>query len=363
MRPSNPGALAAEAQASPAAARLAGATDRAGWCSLARELFGPGTALAGVETLKHSAAPAVVYRWRVIDPSGEPRALIAKQTAAGWDGDPFGHQREARFLRLLAAAGFDIPQPRVYYAGPLATSEAWLTVVEDVSAAYRFADAAQPWTATDLRPILATYAAFHARGASTLAALDDREWLFPAYRPRVESVAAELPEMVASLVAAGIWSPLPGLGALIERTLRGPEDAPGRAATLVHNDVTPANAGLPRDGRGPALLVDWEMVGSGPAELDLAYMFLQPFDNARNVDRPAALDWYWQARRGLEGRIPSPAERAASQEYADALLALWLIPVAARRLLTPFPPGSGARAYWDSMSRVLERRLGALCRL
>ena len=361
MRPSNPGALAGEAQASPAAARLAGATDRAGWCSLARELFGPGTALAGVETLKHSAAPAVVYRLRVIDPSGEPRALIAKRTAAGWDGDPFGHQREARFLRLLAAAGFDIPQPRVYYAGPLATSEAWLTVVEDVSAAYHFADATQPWGAAELRPILATYAAFHARGAVTLAALDDRAWLFPAYRTRVESVAAGLPALVESLVAAGIWSPLPGLGALIARTLREPADAPGDRATLVHNDVTPANAGLPRDGRGLALLVDWEMVGSGPAELDLAYMFLQPFDNARGVDRQAALDWYWAARQGLEGRIPSAVERAAAQEYADGLLALWLIPVAARRLLTPFPPGSGARAYWDSMSHVLERRLRELC--
>ena len=46
--------------------------------------------------------------------------------------------------------------------------------------------------------------------AVTLAALDDRAWLFPAYRARVESVAAGVPALVGSLGAAGIWSPLPG---------------------------------------------------------------------------------------------------------------------------------------------------------
>jgi len=340
----------------------AGETDRAGWSTLAHEIFGPRARVLGVTTLKRSAGPSIVYRLRVADQAGKSRTLIAKRAAAGREGDPVDHQREARFLRLLAEAEFDIPRPYTYYAGPMAASGDWLAVVEDVSAAYRFPDATQPWSMDGLRPVLAAYAAFHARGTAALAALGDREWLFPPYQGRVEAVAAEMPALVESLVAAGIWQPLPAFGTLLERTLRELEATPGWGATLVHNDVTPANAGLPRSGQGLAMLIDWEMVGSAPAELDLAYMFLQPFDNACGVDRQAALDCYWDARRTLEGRVASPAERAATQRRADALLALWLVPVAARRLLTPFPAGSSGRVYWDSMSGVLERRLRELCR-
>ena len=365
MRPSSPQPAAG---ATLAAGRSAGQPDAeedpAVWLSVARDVFGPRVNSVTVQTLKHTAGATTVYRLGLsgVDTAAGPLRLIAKRTAGG-RADDDGPMREALFLSHLLGQ-VAIPQPRVYFAGPVDGGR-WLTLVEDVTAAYRFAAADHPWKLSELRPILTSYAALHAQGGAALSGLGGREWLFPPYQERVAGLAGELPAMAEALAAAAIWQPIPGLGRLVERTVRALATT-GWTPTLVHNDVTPANAGLPRDGDGPALLVDWEMVGSGPAELDLAYMFMQPFDNTRAVDRQAALAWYWQQRRlapggGPPGEIPRPAERARAQHLADAVLALWLIPVAHQRLLTPFPPGSAPRRYWDAMSRVLERRLRELC--
>lgn len=332
------------------------------WLSLMREIFGSRVKEVTVERLKHSAVSSTVYRLALtgVETAAGPLRLIAKRTAAAWADDSYGPAREAMFLRHLAPQA-GIPQPRLHFAGPIGREEGWLTLVDDVSPAYDFRDAAHQWTSAELRPILATYAAFHTHFMAALPALGSREWLFPPYEARVVSLAGELPGMVEALVTAGIWPPLPGIGRLVESAVGDVERPHDWPETVVHNDVTPANAGLPRNGGGPAMLIDWEMVGTGPAELDLAYMFMQPFDNARAVDRQAALTWYWEQRRSLSSGIPAAADRARAQRQADTLLALWLIPVAHQRLLSPFPPGSAPRLYWDSMSRVLERRLRELC--
>ena len=332
------------------------------WLSLAREIFGSRVKEVTVERLKHSAVSSTVYRLGLtgVEAAAGPVRLIAKRTAAAWADDGYGPAREAMFLRHLAPQA-GIPQPRIHFAGPIGREGGWLTLVDDVSTAYDFPDAAHQWTSAELRPILATYAAFHTHCTAALPALGSREWLFPLYQTRVASLAGELPGMVEALVAAGIWPPLPGIGRLVESAMRDMDMADGWPETVVHNDVTPANAGLPRNGDGSAMLIDWEMVGTGPAELDLAYMFMQPFNNTRAVDRQAALTWYWEQRRSLSAGIPAAAARAHAQRQADTLLALWLIPVAHQRLLSPFPPGSAARLYWDAMSRVLERRLRELC--
>ncbi len=362
MRPNSPEPSAGTTLA---ADRRAGQPDAeedpAVWLSLARDVFGPRVSGVTVQTLKHTAGAATVYRLGLsgVDTGSGPLRLIAKRTAGDRADGDHGPMREALFLRhLIGQVG--IPQPRVYFAGPFGGGARWLTLVEDVSEAYRFRAADHPWTLAELRPILTSYAALHALGNAALAGLGAREWLFPPYRERVVGLAGELPAMVEALADAGIWQPLPGVGRLVERTVRLLETT-AWPETLLHNDVTPANAGLPRDGRGPALLVDWEMVGTGPAELDLAYMFMQPFDNTRAVARQAALAWYWEQRRLLSGDSPPATGRAQAQQLADAVLALWLIPVAQQRLLTPFPPGSAPRRYWDAMSWVLERRLRELC--
>ncbi len=347
--------------AKPHAGQPDGEDDPTVWLSLARDVFGPHVSSVTVQTLKRSASPATVYRLGLsgVGEGTERLSVIAKRTASTWADDDHGPTREALFLRLLIAH-LGIPHPRVYFAGLVESGASWLTLVEDVTIAYHFWAADHAWPLAELRPILAAYAAFHAHGVAALSTLGAREWLFPPYQRRVVDLAGELPAMTEALARAGIWQPMPCVGRLVERTMRTLE-AGAWPETILHNDVTPANAGLPRDGDGPALLVDWEMVGTGPAELDLAYMFMQPFDNTRAVDRQTALAWYWEQRRLVSGGIPTAVERTHAQQMADAVLALWLIPVAHRRLLAPFPSGSAPRLYWDSMSHVLERRLRELC--
>ena len=357
-----PAATSATLEGDQRAGQLDGEDSPPVWLSLAREIFGSRVTEVTVERLKHSAVSSTVYRLGLtgVETAPGPLRLIAKRTAAAWADDSYGPAREAMFLRHLAPQA-GIPQPRLHFAGPIGREEGWLTLVDDVSTAYDFPDAGHPWTSAELRPILATYAPFHTHCMAALPTLGSRKWLFPPYRTRVASLAGELPGMVEALVNAGIWSPLPGIGRLVESTVRDNEMAVAWPETVVHNDVTPANAGLPRNGTGQAMLIDWEMVGTGPAELDLAYMFMQPFDNTRAIDRQAALAWYWEQRRSLSAGIPTVAARAHAQRQADTILALWLIPVALQRLLSPFPSGSAPRLYWDSMSRVLERRLRELC--
>jgi thiamine kinase-like enzyme len=131
--------------------------------------------------------------------------------------------------------------------------------------------------------------------------------------------------------------------------------------TLLHNDVCPPNCGLPPNADGECVLVDWEMVGWGLAEMDLAYMFMQPFASERMLDRSEMLEYYWQQRHVLEGvRQPADVERA-TQRYADAVLALWLVPVAHRVTARPYPEGSAPGDYWEGMFGVLHGRLKALC--
>jgi hypothetical protein len=90
-------------------------------------------------------------------------------------------------------------------------------------------------------------------------------------------------------------------------------------------------------------------------------MFMLPFRSTRNICRQAALDYYWARREMLEGQRPPARERRAMQRHADAVWALYLIPVAHRVAKKPYPPGSGPRAYWDAMFGVLYERLEELC--
>jgi hypothetical protein len=141
----------------------------------------------------------------------------------------------------------------------------------------------------------------------------------------------------------------------------------------LHNDIYPPNVGLPRERTGgdadsdgqltleQVVLIDWEMVGWGLAETDLAYLFLQPYRSAAAVNREEALEFYWQERRRLEGDVPTAAERRFRQAHADGLLALWLLPVAARMATTPHPVGSAPHTYWSEMFQVLGERLALLC--
>jgi aminoglycoside phosphotransferase (APT) family kinase protein len=171
-------------------------------------------------------------------------------------------------------------------------------------------------------------------------------------------------EMAEELVTRGAWPAIVGLDRLVDWTLTVEAEMNARPVTLIHNDVYPPNIGFPPDLSGEAVLIDWEMAGWGLAELDLAYLFMQPFSSSAHLDRAACLDFYWRARAALGDCIPPLDERCVVQRYADALWAIYEIAVAHFVATTrPFAPGSPPHAFWQAMLPVLHGKLTMLATL
>lgn len=264
------------------------------------------------------------------------------------------------FAQLLPA--LDISRPVIYFAGREPDTTYNLVIMEDVAAAYRFPAPHHAWTMDEISAILRTYARFHTSGKANLPGASQRSWLVARHEQRILERKQEIPAMVRELEALGIWPAMPGLPRLFSWLLAQTEFYLAEPPTLLHNDVYPPNAALPNDDSSDVMLFDWEMVGWGVAEMDLAFMFLQPFGSHRGLDRVAALDHYWRERAALTGQRPAQEERQARQLYADALWAFWLVPVAHRLAKRPYPPGSLPRLYWESMWPVLGERLRSLSR-
>lgn len=303
----------------------------------------------------------MVYRlWLECEPERGPGSLVVKRIDADWPGDPRGHEREALFCwRLLSQ--LSVPHPRIYYAGAEPGTSFHIVIMEDVTHSHRFPTPRHKWTQKEIEQILRTYARLHSSGRSRLRTEEDLGWMMDRHEERLFKTAGELPRMVEALAAHGVWPSFTGFGPLLEGALRDAERLSELSPTVLHNDVYPPNCGIPVTGEGEVVLVDWDMVGSGLAEMDLAFMFMQPYGSQRRIDRRAALAYYWRCRQRLDGRTPSQVELEARQRYADALWALWLVPVAFRMWESPFPANSGPRVYWNSMFGVLGERLQALC--
>ena len=60
----------------------------------------------------------------------------------------------------------------------------------------------------------------------------------------------------------------------------------------------------------PATLIDWQDVGIGMPEFDLAYLDLQPFESARLIPRSELLDLYWRYRAEIRSEIPCRGRKA-----------------------------------------------------
>ncbi len=133
--------------------------------------------------------------------------------------------------------------------------------------------------------------------------------------------------------------------------------------SLLHNDTTPTNAPLPLNlDLQPATLIDWQDVGIGMPEMDLAYIDLQPFDSGRLIPRSELLSYYWYFRAENGDSIPSSAERIDRQLHADLVMALWLTRPASRVALHPYPEGTYQRMHWDSQFGIVYNRLKELAK-
>lgn len=323
-----------------------------------RKLFDPAPRSVQVDVLQHSTTPATVYRLTLDDGRA---TLIAKRIAPNWGEDIQGYRREFEFYRHWAnQLAFVLPE--VIYAGQEPETGYGLVLLQDLAATHRFFTTNHIWKPEELERALRAYAKLHVQGYSLLDKHRTPEWLFPRYEARILAQAAEIPQMVAYLVKAGLWRPLPRLERFIQNVVADIQAFADLPVTLLHNDVAPQNIGLGVNSTAApdVALLDWEMVGWGLPEMDLAYIFMQPFGNTRDVDRTEMLTVYWQERQRLEGTLAPSDVRQAVQQYADSLFALWLIPVAYERYKHPFPSGSAPYIYWSHMFTVLEERLRML---
>jgi hypothetical protein len=312
--------------------------------------------------IKTSASPSTTYRVALEYPEGHLGVLsvIVKSIAPIWPRDPDGPDREPKFYAHLLPQ-LDLKHVELYHVGIDPETQCRLIVMEDLAPGYRFSEPTHLWTCDEACCMVRTYAHLHVQGGHCLPPEGERSWMWRMALHERPWEAEEILRLIDDLVKGGVWSPLLRIERLVEQTLADMVHFARLPVTLLHNDVFPPNVALPLELNDEAILLDWEMVGWGLAELDLAFMFLQPFRGTRNIDRARVLDHYWAERQVLEGVQPPAGERRAVQLHADALWALSLVPVAHSVVAKPYPPGSAPKAYWDSMLSVLHERLAELC--
>jgi hypothetical protein len=310
---------------------------------LLQQIF-PGVRGISLRQIKTSSTPAAVYRL-ALTPAAPP-TLIAKIIQPDWPHDPDGPDREAGFYAEIHPR-LNFTRPHVYFTGCDPLTRERVILLEDLQG-YATRPREHAWTPAEASCFIKTYAKLHTSGSS-----DEfiRPWLFPITADRLPS--PRLLTLADDLISMGVWLPLPSLGRLIEWVLASAPEMSRLPHTILHNDVFPPNIALPDDLSGEAILLDWEMAGWGLPEMDLAFMFLQPFRSAASLDRASVLEAYWRERYNLEGHVPPRNARRARQFFADALWGLYLIPVAHRSIQQPFPAGSPPHQYWQLMRGVL----------
>ncbi len=323
--------------------------------SLLRETISNRLTEIALYQIKVSNAPAVVYRAALSAPEADaPTSVIIKVIAPEWEGDLLGPDREANFYTAIHP-GLGFPGPAIHFAGCDPKSGARVVIMEDMLSS-RFPARTHKWTMPEARCFVRTYAHLHVE--TTNADRPHRAWLFhidPAHY--ADGLVLQMAE---ELAAAGAWTELEGLENLLHRVLSLASEMAQLDSCVLHNDVFPPNIALPADLTDEAALVDWDMVGYGLPEMDLAFMFIQPFRSSAQLERESVLAAYWGERFRLEGSIPGEEERSQRQFFADALWGLYLIPIAHRSVFAPFPPGSDPDRYWDAMRTVLHGWLNQL---
>ena len=263
-------------------------------------------------------------------------------------------ERELRFYQTLHPK-LSIPKPEIYY---LTTDEATgfhVIMMQDLSSSHLIHRHPYQWRREELKSVLYAYAYLHTSKVENL----NYAWL----APRLENLLdfEKIPEQFATVQQAGIWGELPELPDLIEYARESCKRYADQKMILLHGDTTPANAILPKQMEaGPATLIDWQDVGIGMPEFDLAYIDLQPFESGRRIPRTELLNLYWCYRAEIDSDIPCDQERRARQLHGDIVTALWLITPASRVTIHPYPEGTYPHMHWSSLYSIIYNRLKSL---
>ena len=321
---------------------------------LLRQLFGNDIQSCQAELVKVAFGWSRVYRVTLSGQGHSTRETVIVKTI-----DPNGPtttleaERELRFYQAIHP-DLCIPKPKMYY---LSTDEATgfhVIMMEDLASTHISPTHPYQWSRAELKSVLLTYAKLHTSRIESL----NYAWLAPRHESQVDF--EKIPAQVETVQRAGIWGDLPNLPDVIAYARKSIEKYADENMILIHGDTTPANALLPQDLTQPAVLIDWQDVGVGMPEFDLAYMDLQPFESARSIPRSELLDIYWHFRAEVDANIPSIAERRARQLHADLVNTLWLVRSASRVALHPYAEGTYPHRHWSSQFSIVYNRLRLL---
>lgn len=282
--------------------------------------------------------------------------VIVKTTDSNGPFSALESERELCFYQTIHP-GLCIAKPQVYFLTTDETTGFHVIVMEDLSFTHRIPVHPYQWTYDELKSVLRAYAYLHMCSVEHLG----YAWLAPRHENLLH--LEKIPEQAAIVQRAGIWKELPGLSDLIAFARKSCQKYANARLSLLHGDTTPANAPLPKDlDSQPATLIDWQDVGIGMPEFDLAYLDLQPFHSARLIPRAELLDLYWGFRAETSSDIPSLEERRARQLHADVVMALGLTTSASRVTLHPYPEGTYPHMHWVSQYGIVYNRLKELVR-
>ena len=184
---------------------------------LLRQVIDPRICSFTLTPIKTGAAPSIVYRVALFGNEGHPPlpSLILKVIAPRWPNDPWGEVREFSFYREILPL-LSLRSPQVHYLGHDERSGARMILMEDLSTHFRFFPPDHAWSRQEMQCLLRSYALLHIDGRAALPIQEQRAWLAPRHERRWTPEGV-LP-MAEELSARGIWSPIPKLGLLLERT-------------------------------------------------------------------------------------------------------------------------------------------------
>jgi aminoglycoside phosphotransferase (APT) family kinase protein len=323
---------------------------------LLRQALGNNIQDCHAELIKIALGWSRVYR---VTLTHRGQGHLTRETVVVKTMDPTGPStqleaiRELRYYQILHPK-LSIAKPEVYFLTTDEVTGFHVIVMEDLSSTHDIPTHPHTWTYEELKSVLYAYAYLH-----TSAVNLDYTWLAPRHESALDF--EKIPDQVATVQRAGIWSDLPRLSELIAYAHESCKRYANTPLALLHGDTTPANAPLPRElGARPAALIDWQDVGIGMPEFDLAYIDLQPFESGRGIPRPELLDLYWCYRSEIDPDIPSPEERRARQLHADLVFTLWLSASASRVALRPYPEGTYPHMHWSSQFGIVYNRLKTL---
>jgi aminoglycoside phosphotransferase (APT) family kinase protein len=324
---------------------------------LLRQAFGNSIQDCHAELIKVALGWSRVYR---VSLAGAGQAHPTRETVVVKTIDPSGPataleaERELRFYQILHPK-LAINRPEIYFLTTDEETGFHVIVMEDLTYTHRIPAHPYQWKREELKSVLRAYTYLHTSPVEDL----DYPWL--ATRHESGLVFERIPEQVGTVQRAGIWGELHGLSTLIAYARESCQRYANTRLALLHGDTTPANAPLPNDlDSTPATLIDWQDVGAGMPEFDLAYLDLQPFESGRLIPRSELLDLYWHYRREIDPNIPSAEERRLRQFHADVVMALWLTAPAGRVALHPYPEGTYPHMHWFSQFGIVYNRLKSL---